>query len=122
MKLYLNNNQMPATELVFSAEGKLPEVAVLKNVKFTYETDSDGKHTEKIIAIRYECVDPETFASFTIKVNGGKAVITPEQLEETEELVYIEIPVKDTLIKPYAIEYGMAKVSIIAPYIKLHKE
>lgn len=122
MKRKINNNQMPADQLISPAEGIIPNVAVLKDIKFTYETDADGKRTEKVIGVRYFCVSPNDFSSFTLKTNSAKAVITPEQLEEAEDIVYIDIPVADTIIKPYAIEYGMAKVSIIAPFVKLHKD
>ena len=119
MTLKLNNNQIKASELSISAVGYISEVAVLRDVKVSYIKDSDGKATNVIESSRYTCVDPVTFATFTLKVNGARVLITPEAVAESEEHIYIDIPVDETIIKPYAIEYGTAKVSIIAPYIKV---
>lgn len=115
----LNDNKIKATELCISAVGYIPDVAVLRDVKFSYIKDSDGKATNVIESSRYTCVDPVTFATFTLKVNGARVFISPEAVAEADEHMYIEIPVDETVIKPYAIEYGTAKVSIIAPYIKV---
>lgn len=119
MILKLNNNEMKASDLAVSAVGYISETAVLRAVKVTYAKDSDGNKTNVIESSSFICVDPINYASFTLKVNGARIFITPEALEEAEELVYIDIPVSETIIKPYSIEYGKAKVSIIAPYIKV---
>lgn len=121
MKSHIHNNIMKASDLMILAVDKIPEVAVLRDVKLTYQQDAEGNRTDKITNVRYECVDMETFSNFTIKVNETKPIISPEALEQAEELVYIDIPVTETLIKPYAIEYGNVKISIIAPRVKLHK-
>lgn len=121
MKLKIDNNSVDVKNLAIIADGKISKEVALRNVRYTYQTDSDGNRTDTIKAILYDCVDPVNFATFTLKVNSSKAVITPEELEEAEDVVYIEIPVELTVIKPYSIEYGKAKVSIIAPNVKLLK-
>jgi len=118
MKHQIDKNVTDIKHLTFTAEGKIPPQVVVRNVRFAHETDADGNRTDTIKAVLYDCVDPVNFATFTLKVNSNKAVITPEELEEADDVVYIEIPLESTVIKPYAIEYGKAKVSIIAPQVK----
>ena len=119
MKVLIDGNVMKACELQIPAEGVLPEVAVVKNIRASYILDAEGKKTDKIEAIRYDCVNPDNFSNFTLKVEATRPVITREILEASEEAIYISIPVDEVVIRPYAIEYGKAKVSIIAPYGKL---
>ena len=118
MRKIIDSNSMDVKDLTLIAEGKIPPQVVVRNVRYAYQTDADGNKTDTIKAVLYDCVDPVNFATFTLKVNSSKAVITPEELEEAEDVVYIEIPVELTVIKPYSIEYGKAKVSIIAPQVK----
>lgn len=119
MKVVIDNNVMKASELEVSAVGKISDIAVLKNVRVSNVMDAEGKKTDKVEAVRYDCVNPENFSTFTIKVETTRPVVTKEILEASEEPVYITIPVSEVMIRPYSIEYGKAKVSIIAPYVKL---
>lgn len=122
MKCPISNGIMDSNHFAISAEGIIPKVAVVRSMRFAYQPDENGNRTEVIDSVRYDCVDPTTFATFTIKVNGAKTIITQKELEGTDDVVYIDIPVELTVIKPYALEYGKAKVSIVAPYVKLHKD
>lgn len=119
MKAILKNNVMKAADLSISAEGILSDVAVLRDVRLAYAKDAEGKNTDVIECVRYDCVDPNTYATFTVKVESTKAVVTQQALESSDEPIYIEIPVKEVKIKPYKIEFGKADVSIVAPYVKL---
>lgn len=119
MKVILDNNNMKASELEVSAVGIIPEIAVVKNVRVSNVLDAEGKKTDKVEAVRYDCVNPDNFSMFTLKVETTRPVVTKEILEASEEPVYIMIPVSEVVIRPYAIEYGNAKVSVIAPYVKL---
>lgn len=119
MKVVVDNNIMKAFELEVSADGIIPEVAVVSNVRISNVIGAEGKRTDKVEAVRYDCVNPDNFSTFTLKVEATRPVVTKEILEATEEPVYISIPVDAVAIRPYAIEYGQAKVSIIAPYVKL---
>lgn len=119
MKVVLNNNTIKASELEVSAEGIIPEVAVVRNVRLSYVMDAEGKKTDKVEAVRYDCVNPDNFSSFTLKVETTRPVVTKEILEASEEPIYISIPVEEVVIRPYEISYGNAKVSIVAPYVKL---
>lgn len=119
MQIVLDNNQMKAAALQVSAIGIIPELAVVKDVRVSYVLDSEGKKTEKVDVIRYDCVNTDNFSTFTLKVETTHPIVTKEILEASEEPVYISIPVSEVVIRPYSIEYGNAKVSIIAPYVKL---
>lgn len=118
MKAGIDNNMMKASELEISALGIIPEVAVVKNVRISYVMDAEGKKTEMVDAVRYDCVNPDNFSTFTLKVKTTRPIVTKEILEISEEPVYITIPVSEVVIRPYEISYGKAKVSIIAPYVK----
>lgn len=119
MKVVIENNVMKVSELEISAVGIIPDIAVVKNVRVSNVLDADGKRTEKIEAVRYDCINMDNFSTFTLKVEKKHPIITRELLEASEEPVYITIPVSEVLIRPYFIEYGKAKVSIVAPYVKL---
>lgn len=121
MKTKIMNNVMDVSYFQISAVGIIPEFAVLRDVRLTYATDGDGKRMEQVVAVRYECVDADTFSTFTVKVETAKPVITAEELERAEDMVVLELPVDEMVIKPYALEYGKAKVSIVAPYVKIQK-
>lgn len=119
MRVAIENNVMKASELEVSAVGKISDIAVLKNVRVSNVKDAEGKKTDKVEAVRYDCVNPDNFSTFTLKVETTRPVVTKEILEASEEPIYISIPVDEVVIRPYEISYGNAKVSIVAPYVKL---
>lgn len=116
------DNQIKSENIVISAADKVPETAVLKAVRPVYQKDADGKRTDAIEAIRYDCVHPNEYWGFTIKVAGNRPVITAEVFEKMEDVVYLAIPVDAVQIKIYDFSYGVAKVSIQAPYVKIIKD
>ena len=81
MKVVIDNNVMKASELEISAVGIIPEVAVIRNVRISNTLDDEGKKTEKIEAVRYDCVNPDNFSTFTIKVETTRPVVTKEILD-----------------------------------------
>ena len=119
MRVVIDNNVMKASELEVTAVGKISDIAVLKNVRVSNVMDAEGKKTDKVEAVRYDCVNPENFSTFTIKVETTRPVVTKEILEASEQPIYISIPVEEVVIRTYEISYGNAKVSIVAPYVKL---
>ena len=119
MKNIINENRIKIDLLNISASGIVPQVAILKNIRITYGKDDNGRKTNLIEVILYDCVNADDFSTFTIKVESKKPVISPEELEEMENPLYIEIPVEKTRIKPFEISFGVARVSIIAPDVKL---
>lgn len=119
MKNIISNNKMSISDIQISAVGLISEIVAVTDVKPMYKSDADGKRTDTVEAIRYDCVNPNDYSTFTLKTLSIKPVITAEELEMSETPVFISIPVNDVVIKPYKIEYGIATVSIIAPYVKL---
>ena len=120
-KAIIDNNMMKADSLVMGATGLISEQLVLLDITYQYKTDEAGEKTKEVEYVKYKCIDTATYSSLMIKVKTNKPVISNTDLEASEDAVYIRIPVDETLIKPYAIEYGKAKVSIIAPRVELVK-
>lgn len=119
MKALIENNEIAVANLEVSAIGKISDLLVVRRVRPTYKKDDPGKMTDLIESVRYDCVDPDNFATLTIKVIATSPVITNELIENSDEPVYISVPVDQTVIRPYEISYGKAKVSIVAPSVKL---
>lgn len=119
MKAMVDNNKMKISVLEVPADGIIPDIAVVKNVRISNVLDAEGEKTDMVEAVRYDCVNPDNFSTFTIKVESARPIVTREFIEESEEPVYISIPVDAVVIRPYAIEYGQAKVTIVAPYVRL---
>lgn len=115
----IENNLMKISEISIPAEGIISEVVVLKAVRPVYALDSDGRRTDKIEAVRYDCMNLDNYSNFTLKVQSTRPVITEEELEAAEEAVYIAIPVEQVEIKPFEIKYGIARVTILAPFVKI---
>lgn len=115
----IDQNQMKASLLEMSASGFISNLAVLKKVSPVFEKDANGKMTANFSIVRYTCVDVNNFSTFVVKVNSSNLVISQEDLDIAKDPVYVEIPVEETVIKPYEIRFGKAKVSIIAPYLKI---
>lgn len=115
----IDNNRIKVKDLAIPAEDFIPDLAVLRKVRPSYAQNEQGERTDVVEAVRYDLVNPETYSSFTVKVEGSKAIITSEVLDAQTEPVYVQIPVSEVVIKPYEIAYGVAKVSIVAPYVKL---
>ena len=117
----IDNNEMKANLLAMVATNFISSELVVSDISYQYKTDKDGNRTDVIEYVKYSCVDTKTFSCIKLKVETNKPVISKEDIENSEMPIFIRIPVDDTLIKPYAIEYGKAKVSIIAPYVELVK-
>jgi hypothetical protein len=118
MKRIIERNEVKVRDFNIPAGGFIPNKAVLRDISEVRKKEND-KLTDIVEAIRYDCVDPQTFCNFTVKVYESVPCITAKELEASEQAVLVEIPVDKTVLRPYAVEYGVVKVSIIAPYIKL---
>ncbi len=117
----INNNSISVRDLTLSAEGIIKEQVICKDIRFVYEKDENGKWSSEPVAVRYSCINPETFDTFSVKVPGSIPVTDIDDFKKSGAFIILEVPVKDTLIKPYRIEYGKALVSITAPFVKLAK-
>lgn len=79
----------------------------------------DGKATDEIAGVNYVLTDTQTFAQIRVKTEAKTPVITQEEIEESNTPILVEVPLNETLVKPYKIEYGKVSLSIVAPYVKL---
>lgn len=119
MKLLLNNNTIQANNIKISGENLISDILILRAVRVGYKLDANNNRTDEISSIYYDCVDSKSFANFTLKVLSNKAVITQQEIEEAENAILIQVNPLEIAISPYAIEYGIAKVSIIAKEVAI---
>ncbi len=120
MRAVLTDNKVKVNDLQISVEGLIPQKAVLRAVRVSFPTDSEGKRTsETPDAVRYDLINPVSFDTFTVKVEGSKAVISQEELEAKDTPIYLELPLNEVSVRPYKVEYGTAYLSIVAPAVKL---
>jgi len=80
-----------------------------------YQKDESGKNvrTDVFSHTNVTVVDPDTFCIFTIKVQ--KKLTLPN----TDKRLRVDIDASKTFVKPYRIEYGKIKVSIITDDITI---
>ena len=122
MKALLTDNKVKVNDLQIKVEGLIPPKAILRGVRVSYPTDENGKRTSEVAeSIKYDLSNPTTFDTFTVKVEGGKPVISQEELEAKDTHVYLELPLDEVFVKAYKVEYGTAHLSITAPAVKLTK-
>ena len=122
MRAILTDNKVKVNDLQINVEGLIPQKAILRAVRVSYPTDAEGKRTSEVPdSIRYDLITPSTFDTLTVKVEGGRPVITQEELEAKDTQVFIELPLDEVSVKPYKVEYGTAYLTITAPAVKLTK-
>ena len=122
MKIVLKENKVNVNDLQINVVGLIPQKAILRGVRVSYPTDAEGKRTSEVPdSIRYDLINPSTFDTLTVKVEGGRPVITQEELEAKDTQVFIELPLDEVSVKPYKVEYGTASLAISAPAVKLTK-
>lgn len=121
MKLAINKNQIDAKllEVPLSNFTENTEFAVT-SVRDNYAYEN-GVKTEKWLSTTLSCVDTVTFATIDIKVEQH-INLTQDEIDQSESTIYVEIPLEKTIVRPYAIEYGKAKLSIIAPSVKIIRQ
>ncbi len=122
MKIVLKENKVNVNDLQINVVGLIPQKAILRGVRVSYPTDAEGKRTSEVPdSIRYDLINPSTFDTLTVKVEGGRPVISQEELEAKNTQVFIELPLDEVSVKPYKVEYGTASLAISAPAVKLTK-
>lgn len=120
MDTLLNNNEIQANRITIAlSELTSTTQFVVKSVKENFKY-SDGKPTDEVIGLTVTCIDPDNFDVLKIKV--PKTVqLTQEDIEKSEDCIFIEVPTDKTKVIPWKIEYGRAKVSIEAPSASIVK-
>ncbi|MCI8496437.1 MAG: hypothetical protein HFI74_12330 [Lachnospiraceae bacterium] len=120
-KIFIKDNKISAKNLTLRLSNifeKNPKLA-LTDVLPCFHYDENRKRTDLVEAFKYMVLDVETFSSFAVRVNSTSPVITPEELAQADSHVFIEFPLSETIVKPFQMEYGVATVSIVAPYAQL---
>lgn len=121
LRALLKDNKMSAKDLSCRLSDILGQTRnfALTSVRPVFHYDENRKRTDIIEGQVYSVTDLETLSAFNVRVNSTTPVITPEELEDAEERVFVEFPLEETFVRPYKLEYGVATVSITAPYAKL---
>lgn len=120
MDTLLNGNEIQANRISVSlAELTSTTQFVVKSVKENFKY-CDGRPTDEVIGLTVTCVDPENFDIVKIKVPKTVS-LTQEDIEKSEDYIYLEVPTDKTKVIPWKIEYGKAKVSIEAPSASIVK-
>lgn len=91
---------------------------ILKEVKVNYIYENKVK-TDRVDSVSYKVIDNLFYDTFTVKVYQDKPIITQKDLDNREDNVYVSFPLEHTVVSLYAIEYGIVKVSIVAPDIEI---
>lgn len=120
METLLNNNEIHANRITIAlSELTSTTQFIVKTVKENLKY-SDGKPTDEVIGLTVTCIDPDNFDVLKIKV--PKTVqLTQEDIEKSEDCIFIEVPTDKTKVIPWRVEYGKAKVSIEAPSASIVK-
>lgn len=121
MKLQINKNVMDAKLLAIPLSDYTETTDyVVTAVKDNYEY-VDGKRTDNWLSTTVSCVDTVSFATINIKV-AKRINLTQQEIEETDDNIFIQINLDETFVRPYAIEYGKAKVSIFTDTVKVIRQ
>lgn len=90
---------------------------ILKDIQEipVYQKDENGKNvkTDVFSHTNVTVVDPDTFCMFTLKVFKRLA------LPDTDKRLRVDIDASKTFVKPYRVEYGKVKVTIVTDDINI---
>lgn len=120
--MLISDNKIPCNK--FSVPGTAvfsDGVFLLKGVSFGYVYDAEGNPTKEIEAVKYSCVDTNTYSYVTVKVPGKVPLIDPKLFAANEDNddVFVEFPLEAMLVKPYRAEKGQLFLTITAPSVAL---
>lgn len=111
MRTSLDNNMVDASKFILTIDSLgIGSNLILKKIKKNYKY-VDGKRTEEFIDTVITVIDPNTYIGFDMHVEGYIS-ISQEELENMDEVVYIEINPLQTFVRPYKIEYGSVKCKV----------
>ena len=123
IKTQLDNNSIKSEFFTMTLDKFYREDCdfVLKGYKVVHIYEN-GKKTDTVSHILYHLVDTISFQQIYIKVPHSTPIITQSDLDNADMPVFVSIPTKDTVVKPYKIEFGHVKVSITSPSISIVKD
>lgn len=121
MKILINKNQIEPKLLEFPLSNFTENAEfVVTAVKDNYAYENEKK-TDKWLSTTISCVDTVTFATLDVKVSQH-INLSQTEIDNSESAIYVEIPLDETIVRPYEIKFGKAKVSIVAPSVKIVRE
>ena len=91
------------------------DIFALNSVEKRYKYDENRQRTDVIDGIVYTITD-DRLNRYKVKVPTTVPIIEQQELEESDELIYVRLPIDESIIKPYKIEFGRTYVSISSPY------
>lgn len=117
MIAHLDNNKVKTCVFVkMLSEFTKHDTFVIKSVRVNKVFDKEANKVSDVNeSVTYTVVETETFSSMKVKVTNPVPVITQDELDRSDSPVFITFPLDKTKVRPYSIEYGKVKVSIVAP-------
>lgn len=117
MIAHLDNNKVKTCVFVkMLSEFTKHDTFVIKSVRVNKVFDKEANKVSDVNeSVTYTVVETETFSSMKVKVTNPVPVITQDELDRSDSPVFITFPLDETKVRPYSIEYGKVKVSIVAP-------
>ncbi|NBH36639.1 hypothetical protein D3Z58_24840 [Clostridiaceae bacterium] len=117
MIAHLDNNKVKTCVYVkMLSEFTKHNTFVIKSVRVNKVFDKEANKVSDVNeSVTYTVVETETFSSMNVKVANPVPVITQDELDRSDSPVFITFPLDKTEVRPYAIEFGKVKVSIVAP-------
>lgn len=112
-------NQCKIADIAFSLDNVTSQkiyAVISVSVQKKFE---NGKATDEVDGVNYILSDTQTYAQIRVKTQSKTPVITQDLIDAHETPFLVEVPLDETLVKPYKIEYGKVSLSIVAPYVKL---
>jgi len=90
----------------------------LNSVERRYKYDENRKRTDVVDGIVYTVTD-ERLNRYKIKVPTTTPVIEQEEIDESDEIFFVTFPIRESVVKPYKMEYGRVFISITSPWCRL---
>lgn len=120
-KMALKNNEISAKVFEIRLDKIFPKIPdfVLTEVRPYYRYDDNKQKMDIVEGYKYTLIDMDSLFPFNVKVPGGTPLLNQTDIDESEGRIYVELPLEETLVRPYQVNYGKAKVTIIAPYITI---
>ena len=100
------------------------EVLELVDVKEIYENYDEKTHKPvgEVVSITYTVFSPDLRGRLNIKVDNAVPVIAAEELRECKDDVYIQVPLTETFVRPYKVEFNKVSVTVKAPTVHLVRD
>ena len=118
----LDKNEIPAKDMQKRLSDFFgDDLFVLRGVR-KINRYKNGERTEEVAGYAYDVIDGASYSAFRVKVESSSPAIEPDQFEKSSDTVFVRIPLDKTIVVPYSVEFGRAKVTVVAPFVEVVKE